>query len=161
MMFDPEKYMATMPDLHQLLNEQNTVQRDAQAEKESLLDRFPIPRHEQGRPFIRGPIPCDWLQLALSLGGKAGNLSLSLWWLAGMEGTNPIRLTPRVLDKFSISTRTARRLLQDFEKAGLVLVSSKQGRSPIVTLKYPDQSNSVQEKSCDGLTPSRTNSNGG
>ena len=160
-MFDPQKYVATMPDLHQLLDEQKTVHRDAGTEKESSLARSPIPRHEQGRPFIRGPIPCDWLQLALSLGGKAGNLSLSLWWLAGMQRTNPIRLTKSVLDKFSISTRTSRRLLLDFERAGLVLVTRKQGCSPMVTLKYPDQSNSVQEESCDGLTPPRTNSNGG
>ena len=78
-----------------------------------------------------------------------------------MQKTNPIQLTKSVLDKFSISTRTARRLLQDFERAGLVLVTRKQGCSPMVTLKYPDQSNSVQEESCDGLTPTRTNSNGG
>jgi DNA-binding transcriptional ArsR family regulator len=72
--------------------------------------------------------------VALALGGKAGNLSWAIWWLAGVERSNPIRLTGRVLRDFHISPRAARRLLLNFERAGLVEVDRQRGRSPLVTL---------------------------
>ena len=97
----------------------------------------PIPKHEPGDRFVRGPIPYDWLRAALASGGKAGTLSWAMWWLAGMERKNPIKLTRQVLRDFNISPRSARRLLKDFERAGLVEVDRKRGRGPIVTLLKP------------------------
>ncbi len=83
---------------------------------------------------VGGPVPYDWLRMALSFGGKAGHLSWALWWLVGIERGNPIRLTRQVLSDFEISTRASRRLLVDFERAGLVSVDRQRGRGPIVTL---------------------------
>ena len=45
-----------------------------------------------------------------------------------------------------IPTRTARRLLFDFEHTGLEEVARKRGRSPLVTLKAPAQSSLAQER---------------
>ena len=70
--------------------------------------------------------------------GKAGNLTWAIWWLAGMEKSNPIRLTKRVLREFHISPRSARRLLNDFEQAGLLHVDRKRGRGPDITLLEPE-----------------------
>ena len=136
-MTDLTRFGGTDPDIDGLLGRQKALRSVAQIERREVTDRHPIPKHEQGGRFIRGPIPYDWLRVALSIGGKAGNLAWSLWWLAGMERTNPIRLTKRVLSDFNVSTRAARRLLIEFERAGLVVVDSQRGRGPKVTLTNP------------------------
>jgi hypothetical protein len=102
--------------------------------KRTAAECRPIPKHGRGGRFVRGPIPYDWLRVALSLGNKAGHLALAIWWLIGVEKSNPIRLTGRVLRDFSISPRSARRLLTDFERAGLVEVDRRRGRRPLVTI---------------------------
>ena len=136
-MIDLTRFGGTGQDVDGLLGRQKALRSVVQIERREVADHPPIPKHEQGGRFIRGPVPFDWLRVALSFGGKAGNLAWSLWWLAGMERTNPIRLTKRVLTDFNMSTRAARRLLIEFERAGLVVVDSQRGRSPKVTLTNP------------------------
>ena len=40
-------------------------------------------------PFIRGPIPLAWLNVAARLPGKTLNVGLAIWWLAGMSKPPP------------------------------------------------------------------------
>ena len=136
-MIDLTRFAATDQDVHGLLDRQQVLRSESRGAKREAADRHPIPKHEKGGWFVRGPIPYDWLRVALSFGGKAGHLAWAIWWLAGMERTNPIRLTKRVLRNFNISTRAARRLLTDFERAGLVEVDRHRGRGPIVTILTP------------------------
>jgi len=132
-MDDPRRFAGSTERVQQLLDQQR-VQRSAAKVAARKAHHHPIPRHERGERFVRGPVPYEWLRVALSVGGKAGNLSWAMWWLAGMERTNPIKLTRRVLSDFNISPRSARRLLIAFERAGLVEVDRKRGRGPIVAL---------------------------
>ena len=133
-MTDLTRFTGTTQDVCGLLDQQRKMRSQAQNEKRKTAESNPLPKHKQGERFVRGPIPCDWLQRALACGGKSGNLALALWWLAGMQRCNPIRLTRQVALDFNISPRCARRLLSDFERAGLVQVARKRGRGPQVTL---------------------------
>lgn len=65
--------------------------------------------------------------------------------IAGMEQTNPIRLTKRVLGEFNISTRSACRLLSSFQQAGIVMVDRQRGRGPDVTLTSPTRGITADE----------------
>ena len=159
-MIDPTRFAGTDQDVHGLLDKQQALRSEARTEKQLVADLRPIPKHHHGDRFVRGPIPYDWLRAALSFGGKAGNLAWSLWWLAGVERANPIRLTRRALTDFNVSTRAARRLLSDFERAGLVEVARKRGRSPIVTLKAPAKSALAQERKTDRTDSPRMNARG-
>ena len=133
-MTDLTRFTGTTQDVCGLLDQQRKMRSQAQNEKRKTAESNPLPKHKQGGRFVRGPIPCDWLHRALGCGGKSGNLALALWWLAGMQRCNPIRLTRQVALDFNISPRCARRLLSDFERAGLVQVARKRGRGPQVTL---------------------------
>jgi hypothetical protein len=136
-MIDPTRYAGTDQDVSRLLGHQEARRSEAGIGKQKAVSQRPIPKHEQGGRFVRGPIPLTWLQPALLIGGKAGNLALAIWWLVGMQRSNPIKLTSRVMEDFGISTRSARRLLTEFERVGLVEVDRQRGRGPIVTLLIP------------------------
>ena len=151
-MDDPGRFAGSAERVQQLLTQQHTRRSEAKA---ATREADSLPRHERGSRFVRGPIPFDWLRVALAFGGKAGNLSWAMWWLAGMERTNPIKLTRRVLLDFGISPRAARRLLIDFERAGLVAVDRKRGRGPIVVLLMPSPENADNQGS-DATDPPRT-----
>ena len=140
-MDDPGCFAGSAERVQQLLGQQHAQRSAAKVAVRKANDHHPIPRHERGERFVRGPIPYEWLQVALAFGGKSGNLSWAMWHLAGMKRTNPIKLTRRVLSDFNISPRSARRLLLDFERAGLVEVDSKRGRGPIVALLMPSPPN--------------------
>ncbi len=140
-MIDLTRFEGTDQDVKGLLGKQQALRSDPQRKKQKTDKSRPIPKHEPRGKFVRGPVPCDWLKAALALGGKAGNLAWALWWLAGIEGRNPVRLTVRVLQEFKIAPNTARRLLVEFERAGLVEVDRKRGRGPDVTLSEPPDRN--------------------
>ncbi len=121
--------------LQSLLERQHALRMNLPTKPTRRPSKSPLPKHRQGEKFIRGPIPFDWLQAALAIGGKAGNLAWAISYRAGIEQQNPIKLTGQTLREFQIAPCTARRLLHDFEQAGLVEVDRKRGRGPIVFLQ--------------------------
>ena len=134
-MHDLTRLAASDQDVRGLLDRRQALGTVARRTKKNSATCKPIPKHAQGGRFVRGPIPYDWLCVALSFGGKAASLAWAIWWL----GSNPIRLTQRTLRNFNVSTRTARRLFVKFERAGLIQVDSRRGRGPDVTLLPFDQ----------------------
>ena len=136
-MIDLTRFGGTNQNIHGLLVRQQVLRSKSGGAKKEVADRLPIPKHEQGGRFVCGPIPYEWLRVAFSFGGKAANLAWAIWWVAGVERSNPIRLTARVLGDFNISTRASRRLLIHFERAGLLKADRQRGRGPIVTLLSP------------------------
>ncbi|MEE3368790.1 MAG: hypothetical protein VX346_05555 [Planctomycetota bacterium] len=136
-MTDLTRFTGTTQDVRGLLDQQRKMRSQVQHEQRKTAESNPLPKHKQGERFVRGPIPCDWLHRALACGGKSGNLALALWWLAGMQRCNPIRLTRQVARDFNISPRCVRRLLSKFGRAGLVQVARKRGRGPQVVLLNP------------------------
>ena len=41
--------------------------------------------------FIKGPIPLPWLSVAAGLPGKAINVALAIYWLAGMASSRSVK----------------------------------------------------------------------
>ncbi len=119
-------------EMARLLDNKRTEKNKA---RQSSQTKLSPPKHAPGEKFVRGPIPNEWLLVALLIGDKAGHLSFALWWLAGIK--HPFRLTSKVLRDFNIAPRTARRLLCEFERAGLIISDRKQGRGPDITLTLP------------------------
>ena len=92
------------------------------------------PRHRKGEHFLKGPVPCNWLEQAAALPGKALHIGLALWFLAGMAKSQTVKLSRSLAARFGALPDASRRALSTLEKAGLVSVIRHPGCSPVVTL---------------------------
>ncbi len=91
-------------------------------------------RSKANAPFLRGPIPWDWLVRAAYLPGKALHISLAAWFWVGIRKTNGISLSTSKLSQLGVKRHAAYRGLAALEAAGLVSVVRKKGRNPLVTI---------------------------
>ncbi|TWU32283.1 hypothetical protein [Novipirellula artificiosorum] len=105
---------------------------------------IPLPKHAKGERFIRGPIPLAWFKLASGCGNRAEAVAVLLWYMAGCQNRNPVKMTPNVLSELSVHPKTARRVLQKMADKGLVLVEFKRGRSPLVTIVSPESAEAIR-----------------
>ena len=85
-------------------------------------------------PFLKGPIPMAWLNEAAKLPGKAINLGLAIWWLAGMAQTKTFKLTGKALDQLGVSRDAAADALKRLEGRGLIRVQRAPGQRPTVEI---------------------------
>ena len=85
-------------------------------------------------PFLKGPIPMAWLNEAAKLPGKALNLGIAIWWLAGMSKTTAFKLTGKALDQVDISRDAAASALNRLEAQGLIRVQRSPGQRPTVEI---------------------------
>jgi hypothetical protein len=110
---------------------QDVASRSAKGKLKTLQ---PLPRHKSGELFLRGPIPLRWLQLASTCGQRAEAVALLLWYLAGLQGGSPVKLTRATLELLKVHPRTGRRVLVRMVALGLVRAEFHRGRSPVVTI---------------------------
>ena len=99
-----------------------------------VVVKLDLPRPKTGAKFIKGPLPLDWLRSASRCGNRAEAVALLLWYAAGWQKSNPAKLTPTILAELHVHPKTARRVLLQFQSAGLVDVVMKRGCSPLVTI---------------------------
>ena len=129
MSFDPEQFTAPS----------SKTDRPTQQYKLTSSNEYSggvsYPLLPRGGRFVRGPIPLDWLEVAVPLGRKALHVAMAIWYCYGFKQEIVIKLTPTKLKPFGVTTETARTILHKFEAAGLVSVDRKRGRSPLVTIK--------------------------
>ena len=85
-------------------------------------------------PFLKGPIPMAWLNVAARLPGKTLNVGIAIWWLAGMSKTTAFKLTGKSLDQLGVSRDAASDGLKRLEDNGLILVKRSPGQRPIVEI---------------------------
>ena len=85
-------------------------------------------------PFLKGPIPMAWLNEAAKLPGKAINLGLAIWWLAGMAQTKTFKLTGKALAQLGVSRDAAADALKRLEGRGLIRVQRAPGQRPTVEI---------------------------
>ena len=92
----------------------------------------------QGRLFLRGPLPIDWLAQASALGKAAVFIGLECWYRAGLAGSLVFRLN---LSQLAVAPKlarsSARRGLQSLEASGLVSVARPVGQRLLVAIKLP------------------------
>ena len=85
--------------------------------------------------FIKGPLPLDWMQQAARLPGKTLQVALALWYLAGLQKSQTVKLASKPLEAMGVSRDAKYDALARLVRAGLVAVDQKPGQAPIVTLK--------------------------
>ena len=76
----------------------------------------------------------DWLERAARLPGKSMHLAVVLQRLATSTHTRRVALGNATCLRFGLTRNAKYRALRSLEEAGLVAVTRKLGRSPIVTL---------------------------
>lgn len=90
------------------------------------------PRH--GQRFLKGPIPLPWLAAAARLPGKSIHAGIALWYAAGLTRSKSVPLSNIAGLRFGLDRNAKYRALHWLEKAKLIAVERKLGRSPVVTL---------------------------
>lgn len=130
---DLEQFAAKESDLNNFYSQGSEPQEPKRERRRSTV-RLDLPRHDALGKFIKGPIPLEWMRTASRCGVRAEAVAILLWYAAGWQRSNPVKLTPSILAELRVHPKTARRILLKMESAGLVAVVSKRGASPMVTL---------------------------
>jgi hypothetical protein len=92
------------------------------------------PRHKRGEKFLKGPIPMNWLYKAGQLSGKALQVALAIWFLAGMHNSREIKISGPAVANFGVNRHAYYRGLNMLEHADLVSVRRGSGRKALVTI---------------------------
>lgn len=109
----------------------------------SVAELPPTPRRRPGRkgprgtqPFLRGPVPMEWLAAAHDAGGSALAVGLALWFLRGVLGDpGPVKVTSAVRRRLRLTQDESRRGLRALEASGLArVVKGGRGRCPVVEI---------------------------
>ncbi len=92
------------------------------------------PKHKPGEKFLKGPVPWNWIAKAAQLPGKAIQVGIVIWFLAGIKNSRTVPLSNKVLRDLEVSRHSQYRGLKALEKGGLVSVTRHAGRNPVVTI---------------------------
>ena len=114
--------------------EKKTTSPGSETNRKLTKAKLDLPRPNKGEHFIKGPIPLKWIQLASQCGGRGTEVGLLLWYAAGWQKKNPVKLTAAICKQLGVHPKTSKRVLTRMEEAGLINVVFHRGRSPIVTL---------------------------
>ena len=110
-----------------------------------------IPRHNPGEPFLKGPIPLRWLELAARQPGKALHVAVALWHRTGMARSARVKINLSRLDALGVDRYAGSRGLKALESARLIRVDRGQGRTATVTLlEIPAEVTTRSDASRDG-----------
>ena len=117
----------------------HAVQADRPADKTPAKKRASVelPKHGKGERFIKGPIPLEWMKLASKCGNRSEAVAVLLWYAAGFQRSNPVKLSKTILAELKVHPKTAKRVLVRMSDLGLVDVTFHRGRSPVVTIVKP------------------------
>lgn len=93
-------------------------------------------RRLRAEPFLRGPIPLEWLARAAVLRKPALPAGLGLWFVRGVSRQiGPVRVSAAIRKKMRLSAGQMLRGLRALEGAGLVrFVRDGRGRCPVVEI---------------------------
>jgi len=86
-------------------------------------------------PFIRGPIPMNWVHKAIHLPGQCLGIGLVLFYYCGLRKSNRVKVGINdIKEQIGFSWDTIRRGLLALEEAGLIEVERHPGCKPIITV---------------------------
>ena len=101
-------------------------------------------KSRQYKQFIRGPLPLKWFQKASNISRTAGVVGLIIWGIAyqrklwGYDSqrrtSGHIKVTNQTCKKWGVCGNSKNTALRLMEKAGLIRLDLKRGRSPLVQI---------------------------
>jgi hypothetical protein len=101
-------------------------------------------KSRQYNQFIRGPLPLKWFQKASNISRTAGVVGLIIWGIAyqrklwGYDSqrrtSGHIKVTNQTCKKWGVCGNSKNTALRLMEKAGLIRLDLKRGRSPLVQI---------------------------
>ena len=90
-------------------------------------------------PFLRGPIPLDWLQRAMKLGGTAISVGIVLWYFNGLKRLAIFKVGIQDIARLiGRSWLTAKRGLITLEREGLIRITRHKGRKHLIEIREID-----------------------
>jgi len=90
-------------------------------------------------PFLRGPIPLDWLQKAMKLGGTAISVGIILWYYTGLKKLLVFKIGIQDIARLiGRSWLTAKRGLIALERQGLITITRHKGRKHLIEIREID-----------------------
>ena len=108
--------------------------------------RRSAPRPQLGEPFLRGPISWPWLTVAALLPGKALQVALVVWFLAGLKRSDEVPLQTSRLAALGVSRHAAYRAVAALERARLISVSRRIGRQSLIRLLVYKSANTGENR---------------
>jgi hypothetical protein len=111
-----------------------TVVREPGCKLEVTIQETPEPASGRVLRPLYGPIPWAWWLPASRLPGKAPQVAAVLWLLAGWERSAEVELVLNDWAEFGLTRYSCARGLTALEGAGLVSVTRRPGRSPIISV---------------------------
>ena len=101
-------------------------------------------KSRQYRQYVRGPLPLKWFQKASTISRTAAVVGMIIWKIAyqkklfGHDGqrrtSGHIKVTTQNCMKWGICGNSKNAALRLMEKAGLIRLELKRGRSPVVQI---------------------------
>jgi len=101
-------------------------------------------RSRQYKEYIRGPLPLMWFQRASTISATAGVVGIVIWREAyqrklwGYDSqrrtSGHIKVTNQTCKKWGVCSNSKNTALRLMEKAGLIRLNLKRGRSPLVQI---------------------------
>lgn len=82
--------------------------------------------------YLWGPVSLSWLVRAVRLPGKACVVAMALLFLRGHIGFAEVALRATLVRRFGLSRQSAYRAIRHLESAGLISVTHRRGRAPLV-----------------------------
>ena len=102
--------------------------------------RFRVASAVVNKPFVKGPIPVDWLARAVSTNSAATvGIALVLWYLSGIHRKRTVTLSSIEFGSWTPNRFQKSRALAELMAAGLVAVESHPGRAPVVTILVDEE----------------------
>ena len=101
-------------------------------------------KSRQYEEYVRGPLPLKWFQKASTISRTAAVVGMIIWRIAYQKklwGHNsqrrtswPMKVTTQTCMKWGVCGNSKNAALRLMEKAGLIRLDTKRGRSPIVQI---------------------------
>ena len=97
----------------------------------------PPPRHQAGDPFIKGPIPFEWMSVACRLLGSGLHVAMLSQFLC-CRYPSPNRWgLDAIAQELNLSRNSTRRGLHQAEQAGLLIVDREPGCKLAISISSP------------------------
>jgi hypothetical protein len=123
--FDPDRFKVSGTPVDQMTDKSIATKKVS-----------PVSKQQQ---FLKGPVPLPWLIKASRCKGQAFIVAIIIWYRCGLQKSNQVTLTSRVLGKFGINRSAKSRALLCLEEAGLIQVERQHGKNPVITILEVDE----------------------